>query len=126
MIRIATILGALAVAIGAFGAHGLKPHLSPYQIDIFEKAVQYHFIHALALLSTGILSTRSPQNPWHKRASWAFLLGIICFSGSLYALACKDILPLPTNIIGPITPIGGLFLLAGWTLLAISEWKKPN
>jgi uncharacterized membrane protein YgdD (TMEM256/DUF423 family) len=126
MIRIAAISGALAVAIGAFGAHGLKPRLSPYQIEIFEKGVQYHFVHTLALLAVGILLVVFPQNAWYKRAGWAFLIGIVCFSGSLYGLACKDIAPIPTALFGPVTPIGGLFFMAGWAMLFHGTSRNPS
>ena len=88
-IRIGAIIGALAVAIGAFGAHGLKPHLSDYQIAIFEKGVQYQFVHVMAILVVGLLLQHFPENKWYKRAGWLFLAGIVAFSGSLYLLACR-------------------------------------
>lgn len=119
-LRIGALLGALAVGIGAFGAHGLKPHLSEYQITIFEKGVQYQFFHVLALLAVGILMRQSPQNPWLERAGWLFVAGILGFSGSLYLLACRDLLAFPVGWAGPITPLGGLCFLAAWVILGIS------
>jgi len=119
-IRIAALLGATAVAIGAFGAHGLKPRLTEYQLTIFEKGVQYHFYHALALLATGLLLHFRGSNPWLVRAGWLFFAGVMAFSGSLYILACRDLLTFPTAWAGPVTPIGGLCLLAGWVIIA---WK---
>jgi uncharacterized membrane protein YgdD (TMEM256/DUF423 family) len=116
-IKIAALLGALAVGIGAFGAHGLKPLLSEYQIAIFEKGVQYQFYHALALFMVGILLQRNPNSLWLRRSGWCFLAGVIGFSGSLYLLACRDLLPFTVNWAGPVTPLGGLFFLAGWILL---------
>jgi uncharacterized membrane protein YgdD (TMEM256/DUF423 family) len=119
-IRIAAMVGALAVAIGAFGAHGLKPLLNEYQISIFEKGVQYQFYHAFALLAVGLLVGKNPNNKWLPRAGWFFLAGIIGFSGSLYLLACRDLLPFNVYWAGPVTPIGGLFFLSGWILLFAS------
>lgn len=119
-LRIGALLGALAVGIGAFGAHGLKPHLSEYQITIFEKGVQYQFFHVLALLAVGILLQQSPQNLWLKRAGWLFVAGIIGFSGSLYLLACRDLLAFPVGWAGPVTPLGGLCFLAAWVILGVS------
>jgi uncharacterized membrane protein YgdD (TMEM256/DUF423 family) len=119
-LRIGALLGALAVGIGAFGAHGLKPHLSEYQITIFEKGVQYQFFHVLALLAVGLLMQQSPQNTWLKRAGWLFVAGIAGFSGSLYLLACRDLLAFPVGWAGPVTPLGGLCFLAAWVILGFS------
>jgi uncharacterized membrane protein YgdD (TMEM256/DUF423 family) len=119
-LRIAAILGAAAVAIGAFGAHGLKPRLTPYELSIFEKGVQYHFYHSFALLAVGLLLQYRGNNPWLIRAGWLFAVGILCFSGSLYLLACRNLLAFPVGWAGPVTPIGGLCFLAGWLILA---WK---
>ena len=113
------LLGATAVAIGAFGAHGLKPMLTEYQITIFEKGVQYQFYHTLAIVAVGILLQNAPENPWLKRAGWLFVAGIAGFSGSLYLLACRDILAFPVTWAGPVTPLGGLCFLAAWVILAV-------
>ena len=125
-IRLAAVLGGTAVAIGAFGAHGLKPHLSEYQLDIFEKGVHYQFFHTLALLATGILSGLHPGQKNLARAGWLFAAGILFFSGSLYLLACADLLPIPVRWAGPVTPIGGLCFLAGWGLLAWSAFSDKK
>lgn len=125
-IRLAAIFGATAVAIGAFGAHGLKPHLSEYQLDIFEKGVHYQFFHTLALLGVGILAGQRPGQKNLARAGWLFALGILFFSGSLYLLACTDILPFSVRWAGPVTPIGGLCFLAGWGLLAWSAFSEKK
>ncbi|MDO8367464.1 MAG: DUF423 domain-containing protein [Saprospiraceae bacterium] len=122
-LRIGSLFGALAVAIGAFGAHGLKPHLSEYQITIFEKGVQYQFYHVLAILAVGILLRQSPDNQWLRRAGWLFVAGIVGFSGSLYLLACRDLLAFPVTWAGPVTPLGGLCFLAAWGILAITGNK---
>lgn len=123
-LRTGALLGAFTVGIGAFGAHGLKPHLSEYQIAIFEKAVQYQFYHALALLAVGILCQYSPENKWLPRAGWFFMAGIVGFSGSLYLLACRDLLSFPVGWAGPVTPLGGLCFLAAWVMLALGAGKK--
>ncbi len=120
MLRLSGFLGAVAVGIGAFGAHGLKPHLTPYQLDIFEKGVQYQFYHALALLGVALLlGQNAAAAKTLNRVGWLFGLGCLFFSGSLYLLACRDLLPFPVGWAGPITPIGGLCFLAGWVLLAL-------
>lgn len=116
-IQFAALLGALAVAIGAFGAHGLKPYLNEYQTAIFEKGVYYQFFHTLALLGVGILLRGNPESRLLRISGWLFVAGILGFSGSLYLLACRDLMALPTAIIGPITPLGGLCFLVGWLCL---------
>lgn len=119
-LRLAALAGGLAVALGAFGAHGLKPQLTEYQIAIFEKAVSYQFYHALALGLVALLGGRLPVSRPLRWAGWLFFAGIICFSGSLYLLACRDLIAIPVNWAGPVTPLGGLCFLAGWILLAVS------
>jgi uncharacterized membrane protein YgdD (TMEM256/DUF423 family) len=119
LIRMAALFGASAVGIGAFGAHGLKPHFSEYQMDIFEKGVQYHFFHALALLGAGILQHRFPSNTQYKTAAYLFAAGIVAFSGSLYLLAAADLLPFPVRWAGPVTPLGGLCFLGGWIAIFV-------
>lgn len=112
-IRVAAILGFLAVALGAFGAHGLKEILTQNGTTaIWEKAVLYHFIHALMLF---VLAQRQPvpMGPW-----LSFLAGILIFSGSLYVLAVTNI-----RWLGAITPIGGVSFLVGWAWLAVSAGK---
>jgi uncharacterized membrane protein YgdD (TMEM256/DUF423 family) len=123
-LRIAALFGALAVGIGAFGAHGLKPHLSDYQITIFEKGVQYQFYHTLALLAVGLLLQQMPDNPWFRRAGWLFVAGIVAFSGSLYLLACRDLLAFPVGWAGPVTPLGGLCFLAAWGMVFVGVGRR--
>ena len=120
-LQLAAILAALAVGIGAFGAHGLKPHLSAYQLEIFEKGVQYQFYHALALLATGLLLQRDPGNRRLRSAGWLFFAGIIAFSGSLYLLACRDLIAIPVAWVGPVTPLGGVCFIAGWIAVASAK-----
>ncbi len=117
LLRIAALSGLFTVGLGAFGAHGLKPLLNEYQLMIFEKGIQYQFVHTLALALAGMLWQQQPDHTHFARAGWAFLFGIACFSGSLYLLACRDLLPFSVIWAGPVTPIGGLSFMAGWLLL---------
>ena len=112
MVGLGSILGFLAVAMGAFGAHALKDRLHADLLPVYQTAVQYHGIHALALILTGLLASQFPQRDLHW-AALAFLLGTIVFSGSLYLLAISG-----TRWLGAITPFGGLGLLLGWAILA--------
>ena len=107
--------GFLAVAAGAFGAHALKSRLSPEQISVFETAARYQMFHGLGLLAAGILC----RGPWLTWVATAFSLGIILFSGSLYALSLSGI-----RLLGVITPLGGVSFLVGWGLLAWSQFKS--
>lgn len=120
----AGILGASAVLIGAFGAHGLKPHLSTYQLEIYEKGVQYHFIHTLALFGLALLLQRDSENKSLRWGGYLFVLGIVGFSGSLYLLACRDLLPFPVGWAGPVTPLGGLCFVGGWIALFLANMRK--
>jgi len=110
-IRIAAVFGFLAVASGAFGAHALRARLTPDMLSVYQTAVLYHFIHALALLGVGILATRD-GGPNLQVTGWAFVVGIVLFSGSLYALAVTGV-----RVLGAITPIGGVAFLVGWAAL---------
>ena len=111
---------ALAVTIGAFGAHALRDRLDAYSMGVYEKAVFYHFVHALGLLivslmpRTGLLS--------EAKAGWVCILllsGIVLFSGSLYALAITGV-----RALGAVTPLGGLSFIAAWLLLAYASAKR--
>lgn len=115
----ASVFGALAVIFGAFGAHSLKKILSPEQMEIWHTAVQYHFYHTFALI---FLSTFARfKNNIINFSSYCFSLGIIFFSGSLYLLSLKDVFHWESiNVLGPITPIGGLFFILGWLSLLLA------
>ena len=116
----AGISGALAVGLGAFGAHGLEPILIKNgRLDTFETAVNYHFYHTLGLLGLGILALIKPE--WRKisSAAWAMVLGILIFSGSLYVLSLTGI-----TWLGAITPIGGIGFIVGWLTLAYEAVKN--
>ncbi|MCB9033220.1 MAG: DUF423 domain-containing protein [Chitinophagales bacterium] len=122
---IASAYGMLGVALGAFGAHALKEKLNDYQHIIFEKAVFYQFVHALVLLVVFLLAQHI-KNQYLQISAYCFAFGILFFSGSLYLLACKDLLHLGnlTKIIGPITPIGGLLFIIGWIMLFLTILKS--
>lgn len=112
MVATGAFLAGLAVAAGAFGAHGLRGRLTPDMLQVWETAARYHMYHALALIATGIIADRWPA-PLLDKTGWLFLAGIVLFSGSLYALATTGI-----TTLGAITPIGGLAFLLGWACLA--------
>lgn len=107
----------LAVALGAFAAHGLKSKLEPEMLNIFEVGARYQMYHALALLAVAWASTRWPGASVNG-AGWLFIAGTIIFSGSLYLLSLTGL-----RWLGAITPIGGLAFLLGWLLLAWAAWR---
>ena len=108
----------LAVIIGAFGAHGLKAVLDPAQLNTFEIGVRYQFYHSLAMLVAGILYFHIPKKSILMGGCF-FLLGILLFSGSLYLLACREVLGISSwTFLGPLTPVGGVFFILGWGMMA--------
>lgn len=118
--------GLIAVALGAFGAHGLTKLITEDKLRIWEKGVQYQIYHAIALVVCAMYMGKETSSVINN-AALCFLLGIICFSGSLYLLATRDLLNLPrglVTIIGPITPLGGLFFIAGWGLILYYAIRK--
>ena len=121
ILRVAALSGFTAVAIGAMGAHALKPHLTDYQLYIFEKGVQYHFFHTFALVAVGILENIWGQSSKLRLAGYFFTAGIFCFSGSLYLLACRDLLAFSVGWAGPVTPVGGVLFMAGWSMLFLGK-----
>ena len=124
LLRIAAISGLLAVAIGAFAAHGLKAIISPERIAIFKTGVQYQYYHTFALTITAILGAYLPAK-FLKYAGWSFLIGIFLFSGSLYLLACRDVLGIDSwKFLGPLTPIGGVFFIIGWGMLFVATFDR--
>jgi len=118
---VSALLGAAAVALGAFGAHGLKPHLTPESLGNYQTAVLYHFIHTLALLVVSY--HKSHTDKLQNMICLFFALGILLFSGSLYLIATNSLTGIPTGILGPITPLGGLAFIFGWGLLVFKAWK---
>lgn len=109
---------ALATVLGAFGAHALKSQLSPDKLAVYETAVRYHFLHALGLLAIGIL-LRSADGELLRWSATLVLVGIILFSGSLYLLTFGA-----PRFLGVVTPLGGLALIGGWGLFAVTMWRQ--
>lgn len=119
IMAIASVSGAIAVALGAFGAHKFNAFLTETnRLNVYETAVKYHFIHTLLLLFTGYLITQELNNSLLNYSAICNLIGIIVFSGSLYILTLTD-----TPKLGMITPIGGLFFIIAWVLLAVNFFK---
>lgn len=114
---IGSVYGLLGVVLGAFGAHAVRDRISADMLRVWETAVQYQFWHALALLAVGMLASRF-SGAWLTAAGWAFALGVLIFSGSLYTLALSGV-----RVIGAITPIGGLSLIIGWVCLLAAIWR---
>lgn len=109
-----SILMAVAVAIGAFGAHALKSRLEPDKLKVYETGVQYHIIHALGLIGVGLLADRYPDAGIIVTGGWFLAAGIVLFSGSLYVLSMKRV-----RALGPVTPLGGLCFILGWVFIAV-------
>ena len=116
-LAVAGLLLALATIFGAFGAHALKAQLSPDRLQVYETAVRYHFFHALGLLGIG-LALRFMDVPSIRWAAVLVVVGIVLFSGSLYALTFGAPRPF-----GVVTPLGGIALIAGWICFAIGAWR---
>lgn len=108
--------GFLSVALGAFGAHGLAERLEPRMLEIFRTGAQYQMYHALALVGFGLWFSAHPDSS--SIAGWAFAIGSIVFSGSLYVLALSGM-----KWLGAMTPIGGLAFMVGWLAFAWSAWR---
>ncbi len=110
LVAAGAINAAIAVAAGAFAAHGLRSRLDARAFEVFETGARYHMYHALAMVLCGVLAMTRP--------GWTFQAGIVLFSGSLYALALTDV-----KVLGAITPLGGLAFLAGWIWVAVSALR---
>ncbi|QLE56131.1 DUF423 domain-containing protein [Nostoc sp. TCL26-01] len=118
-LSVAAVLGGLSVACGAFASHALREKVSERSLEIFEVGARYQMYHALALLLVAILISRIESPPTTLIASgWLFIIGIIIFSGSLYALSLTGI-----KILGAITPLGGVAFLLAWGALAVSAFS---
>ena len=114
---------AIAIGLGAFAAHGLKGKLDPYLMEVFEKGVKYHLIHAMALIALPLIFKNTlPGIEW---VWYMQLAGIILFSGSLYLLSTRFLLGLDHwSWLGAITPFGGLFFISSWLILAVKLFKQ--
>lgn len=123
MPKIFLLLGAIntfiCIALGAFGAHGLKHVLTSDMLTIYHTGVQYHFYHAIGLLFIGLLLLHFAKSRLIELSGWFMLLGIILFSVSLYVMSLTGI-----REIGIITPFGGVSYLIAWTVLSVAIWKE--
>jgi uncharacterized membrane protein YgdD (TMEM256/DUF423 family) len=108
---------ALAVGVGAFGAHGLRGRLDEYSLGVYERAVFYQFIHAIGLLVVPLLADRRAAG----RVCFLLLAGILLFCGSLYVLALTGV-----RALGAVTPFGGVAFIVGWALLAFELFRRPR
>lgn len=120
-ICLGALFGGLGVGLGAFGAHGLKDHVEPELLATFEVAVRYQMYHALALIAAGILGEFTPKKGAANTAAWAFICGILVFSGLLYAYV---LLGPNFKFLGAIVPIGGVSFVVGWAALALAAWPR--
>lgn len=114
-----SLLAALAVIMGAFGAHSLKTQLSEEMMDVYQTAVDYHMYHALGLILTGLLANSASSSNLPAWAGSSMFIGILLFSGSLYILSITGI-----RWLGAITPFGGTAFILGWILLAWAVWGQ--
>jgi uncharacterized membrane protein YgdD (TMEM256/DUF423 family) len=118
----AALLLAAAVALGAFGAHGLKNRLDEYRMSVYEKAVFYHFIHALGLMLVALLAGAGSLAPAQAgRIGWLLAAGIALFSGSLYVLAITGV-----RVLGAVTPFGGVSFIVAWVWLGFALLKNSR
>jgi len=121
IITLGSLIILVSIILGAFGAHGLKNQVDSYHIEIFNKGVQYQFYHGIGLVILGILSHFSIKIKW---PTVLFILGIIFFSGSLYILSISPLINFNMKWVGPITPIGGLCYIIGWSILTRNILKS--
>ena len=119
-LAIGCIAALLAVAIGAFGAHGLKARIPPELMPVYKTGVEYHFYHALGMILVGLAAFHLPQSACLRSAGWAMLAGIVLFSGSLYLLSLTGL-----GWLGAITPLGGAAFIAAWGLFAAAVVRAP-
>lgn len=115
---LASLLGALTVALGAFGAHALRDRIEPAMLANFQTGVSYMFYHVLALFVVVLALGRWPDSRLPVWGGWLFLAGIVFFSGSLFVMALSG-----QRWLGAVTPVGGVAFIAGWLLLAATAWQ---
>lgn len=122
----ASIFAALAVILGAMGAHALKEggQMTDVQLNSWDTGSRYQMYHALALLAVGIIAKVFGESKLLKATMWLFIIGILFFSGSIYFLSSRNITGLDAGFLGPVTPLGGLLFIAGWILLSLHVLRK--
>lgn len=111
---------ALAVMLGAFGAHGLKTKISADMLAVYQTGLHYHLFHALGLLAAGLVATRLADSAWLRWSGWLMVLGIVLFSGSLYVLSVTGL-----RWLGVVTPFGGLAFMTAWIVFVLAIVKSP-
>ena len=111
----ASLLGLIAVVLGAFAAHGLRSALSVLSLESFQTGVRYQMYHAFFLFVVGLLPQLTPAQK--SRLFWLTIIGVVLFSGSIYLLSSNTLTPIDFGFLGPITPLGGLFLISAWVVL---------
>ena len=118
----ASLLGLIAVVLGAFAAHGLRSALSVSSLESFQTGVRYQMYHAFFLFVVGLLQQLTPAQK--NRLFWLTIIGVVLFSVSIYLLSSNTLTPIDFGFLGPITPIGGLFLISAWGVLVVYLLKK--
>ncbi len=116
-VSLGALLAGIAVALGAFGTHALRDRLTPKALETWHTAVQYHVIHALALIAVGLICAHA-SSKWVLRSGWLFVAGILIFGGTLYGYALTGV-----TAFAIITPLGGLCFILGWLMLALGTRK---
>ena len=117
-VAVGAAMAALAVVLGAFGAHALKARLPADMLEVYHTAVQYHFWHALGILAVGLALQLLPEAGWLRTAGWLLTAGIVLFCGSLYFLALTG-----SKWLGAVTPLGGVAFILGWLALAVAALR---
>lgn len=118
-LMLGSINALLVILIGAFGAHDLKEKLTVENMAIYQTAVQYHFYHAIGLILVGLIAWHIPSSPYLRWSAWLMIMGIVLFSGSLYALSITDI-----RWLGMISPVGGIAFILAWLMLTVGIMKS--
>jgi uncharacterized membrane protein YgdD (TMEM256/DUF423 family) len=118
LVALGALLAAAAVALGAFGAHALKARLATDALALWQTAAQYHFWHALGVIAAGLALAHFPGNGWLRAAGLLLALGVLVFSGSLYALALSG-----ARWLGALTPFGGMAFILGWLAFAVGALR---
>ncbi len=126
LLLIASSLGIIGVSFGAFGAHFLRERLTVENIDVFRTGIFYLFVHTLAIVGVVLLGKTGSTSRVLKSAGLFFVFGIILFSGSLFLIATRTLTGLPSSYIGFVTPVGGLFLTAGWISLFLYAFLNKD
>ena len=123
--QVASLFMVVAVVLGAMGAHWLREKITMQQLESFHKGVEYQIYHSIALLFLSLIPTDRIKTDRLNKIFWLFVLGIIFFSGSIYLLAIRDLIGIQKAVVvlGPMTPVGGLFFISGWILLFFSIKK---